>query len=123
MCKFFRKEKFNHHFPELNKKNKISRSLLGFLNGRQFATLVVALTLVIGVFYLIQINFSATKGYQIRQLEKELNELKMENKRINLQYLEKQSMANLVERASQLNLVVIDNLEIITPLGSVMALR
>jgi len=66
MCKTWKKEKCNHHFPELNKKVKLFNTIKSVFSWRLASVLLVIVTVVFGLSYLMQTNFVATKGYQIK---------------------------------------------------------
>ena len=123
MCRFWKREKCNHHFPELNKR----RDFLGFLrvclNPWMAGPILLAVIFVFGFLYLIQTNITATKGYQIKDLESQLTLLQKENKQLKLDYIGMQSIANITEKSATLNLVPAGKVEIITDMGSSMALR
>ncbi|MEK7072441.1 MAG: hypothetical protein AAB969_02620 [Patescibacteria group bacterium] len=123
MCRDWRKEESNHHFPEFRKKGNIIKMLLSLFTPKKLSVVIVSLTFVVTGAYLIQINLTATKGYEIKDLESKLNKLQADNKKLNLTYIELQSMANILEQVPKLNLVATENMEIITPAGSVVALR
>ena len=97
--------------------------LLSLFTPKKLSVVIVSLTFVVTGAYLIQINLTATKGYEIKDLESKLNKLQADNKKLNLTYIELQSMANILEQVPKLNLVATENMEIITPAGSVVALR
>ena len=123
MCRDWKQEECNHHFPELKKNKNIFKILLSLITPKKLSVVVVSLTFVITGAYLMQVNMSATKGYEIKELESKLSKLQEDNKKLNLAHIELQSMANIIEQVPKLNLVATENLEIITPAGSVVALR
>lgn len=55
----------------------------------------IALAIVLSVLYVVQINMTATKGYEIRELEGKLSLLQHESHALRLQSLELQSMERL----------------------------
>ncbi|HLD28314.1 MAG TPA: hypothetical protein VJB67_01745 [Patescibacteria group bacterium] len=123
MCKTWKKEKCNHHFPELNKKVKLFNTIKSVFSWRLASVLLVIVTVVFGLSYLMQTNFVATKGYQIKDLEQRVEELKNNSDQLNLQYIELQSMASITKNVKNMDLIATNDVEIITPLGSAMALR
>lgn len=123
MCKFFKKEASNHHFPELKKTNRFLAAARTIVTGTRITVLMLAVTVVIGAAYFLQINVGATQGYQIRTLEDQLSELKNDNTDLKLKYIELQSMANVIDQASQLQLVATGNVEVVVPNGGVVARR
>jgi len=123
MGKFWKKEEHNHHFPELNRRYQIISRLKGLFSPNKLAITLTVLTVVTGFVYLTQTNSVATKGYQIRELDEKLSVLKEDNRQLNLNYIELQSMAKVIEEANNLNLVASSDIQVITPLGSSVALR
>lgn len=61
---------------------------------------VIACGVVMSVLYVVQINMTATKGYEIRELEASLASLQHEARVLRLQSLELQSMERLETQMS-----------------------
>jgi len=55
--------------------------------------------------YLFEVNYSATKGYEIRQLQKDISAEKLANEKLQLQIIELRSMADLNDKISKLGMV------------------
>lgn len=123
MGRFWRREKSNHHFPELNRKKGLGSVTMCFFCGTRGTIFVVVLTVLVGVAYLMQTNITATRGYQINDLQRQVTELQEQNEKLNLSYIQLQSMANIVNGASKSDLVPITRVEVISPMGSVVAMR
>ncbi len=123
MCKFWKREKCNHHFPELNNRKDLPAFLKSCLRPSLAAPLLLAVVFFFGFLYLTQTNITATKGYKIKDLENQLALLQKENKKVKLDYIELQSMANIIEKSAKLNLVPAGKIEIISDGGSIMALK
>jgi len=123
MCKFQKREKSNHHFPELNHKVNFWSRIRNFFSFNKIVALLIFLSLVFGFAYLAQTNLAATKGYTIQELDQQLNESREKNKRLNLQYIELQSMANVVDQVEEMDLVASTDVKIISSLGSAVALK
>lgn len=70
------------------------------INKLLFLTLIV-----FGVLYLIQINFLATRGYVIKDLEKKIVSVKKENSALNMKILEAQGLGSLQAKMNNLGLV------------------
>lgn len=62
-------------------------------------------TCACGAFYLYQVNGIATKGYEIRELENEIQELNKESKKMEIHEVELRSMYNIEKASQDLNLV------------------
>lgn len=61
--------------------------------------------LVLGLVYLFQVNNLSTKGYEIKQLEGRLTELRERQKRLELEAAALQSIQSIEEEIETLNLV------------------
>ncbi|MFA5047738.1 MAG: hypothetical protein WC516_01715 [Patescibacteria group bacterium] len=123
MCKFWRKEKCNHHFPELTAKKGPWDLLRSLLTTRLIGAIVVVLVVVAGAAYLIQTNITATEGYKIKDLEKKVAQLQTENAKLNLTYAQLQSMDNLIKKSATLKLVPVGKVEIVNAPETVVALK
>ena len=122
MCKFWKKEKRNHHFPELTDKIS-SIVVLPKINSKSAAILTAFAVFILGFVYLTQTNLTATRGYQIKILEKQISVLTEENQKLNLDYVALQSMDNVKKEAENLKLVPTINSESLSLKDSLMALR
>ena len=80
-------------------KNKIfiSKVTLGFVT--------VCLVCLMGLFYLAQANQTAAKGYQIRNCEEKIEELRAMNQKLKVEAAELQSVNRLQEAKEKFNLV------------------
>ncbi|MEA3272098.1 MAG: hypothetical protein U9P90_00345 [Patescibacteria group bacterium] len=113
MTRFAYKNKYK------NKKRKVKYGIrFRFLTGLCVATLIF-----VGVFYLYEVNSAAVKGYKIKEIEKKVDELKEENKRLGNLQADYESMQNTNERTKTLQMVASHNIEYITVLSSGVAKR
>jgi hypothetical protein len=60
---------------------------------------------LLGVFYLYQVNDLATKGYEIKDIEKQITSLSEVNKNKRIREVELRSMYNIEKATESLNLV------------------
>jgi len=58
-----------------------------------------------GLFYLYSINQSAIKGFQIRQIEKEMYQMKDENEALKIKEAQLKSLYNIEQNSQDLNMV------------------
>lgn len=123
MCRNWKKERSNHHFPEFSKRGRILKLISDHFDWSRLAVIFSVLAAGIGFFYLIQTNFVATKGYQIAELKESVRQLQEENKQLNLKYIELQSITNLSNQVLKMELVAAEKVEIIPALGSSVARR
>jgi len=123
MCNFFKKEKSNHHFPELNKKQGTAKILSILFGGSRMNYWAIGLVAISGFFYFTQTNITATKGYMISEMQNEISDLQEQNRKLNLHYIQRQSMANIVGSVSKMDLVPVTNVEVINANDGAVALR
>lgn len=77
----------------------------------EFTGIVCALAMLVvffGAFYLYQVNDLATKGYEIKEIEKQIKELKKTNEENKIKEVEFKSMYNIEKATQDLNLVSSD---------------
>ncbi len=122
MCRFFKKEKCNHHFPELNKKKGAAKIISLLFGGSKVNYWMIAVTVFLGSAFFVQTNITSVKGYEIKGLEEKVSKLTEENKKLDLVYIQRQSMANIVGSISKMDLVPVTDLDVINVNGAV-ALR
>lgn len=116
----FRKIKTKWTSTETMRKQKVAVSC----NKLSKAHAVVLLTLALfSVVYLISVNALATKGYEIKELERGITAQKKENERLQLQIIEKQSMSSLQKKIAELGFVSSDSVQYITPSAAVAAAK
>jgi hypothetical protein len=122
MCKFWKKfckkEKKNHHFPELVAKSDLKNRLLEITHQKTGLAVILILNLVAGIFYLTQTNITATYGFKIMDLEKELVILEAENKNLSLEYTKLQSIEKISQAVDYFKLVPINNSETLTVINN-----
>lgn len=100
-----------------NTKTKTEKkSIKGSINS---TVLIVALLLVSGAVYLYSINSSAAKGYQIRQVEKDIQNLKKENEDLKIKEAELKSLYRIEESSKNLNMGDLKNISYIEETGPV----
>lgn len=78
--------------------------------------------LIVALFaYVWQINSLATYGYQVRELEKEVADLKNTNKQLENQSANLRSLDGLKKKLDQLSLVPVANVQYLSPPSSIVA--
>lgn len=68
---------------------------------------MIAAGVLLGFLYVVQINLTATKGYEIRELERTLSSLQQQSQVLRLQSLELQSMERLQVQAADVRELVV----------------
>ena len=105
MCKFLYLTK-----NRIKKKKRQPKSMKRF-NLKSINIFLGVCILVVSIIYLIQTNSLATKGYEIKELEKEIIELKQATKNLEAQALEMQSVKKVSEKVNSLNMVLGEEVE------------
>ena len=98
------------------KTNTEEKNIKGFINS---SVLIVALLFVCGSIYLYSINSSAVKGYQVRQVEKEILELKKQNEDLRIREAELKSLYHVEESSKNMNMGDLKNISYIEETGPV----
>ena len=89
--------RFGERKKSLNAGPQMGRVTLSFI--------LVALVCAAGGFYIFEVNNLATKGYEIRNLENQLNKSRKENEALRIQEAELKSMYKIEEKTKDLNMV------------------
>ncbi len=95
-----------------------SNKELGFAKTK---ILVAGFALMICATYLGIINISAVKGYEIRNVENEISELRKENKKLQIQVAELNSSYNMKSEVEGLNMVEAEDVVYISESGQAVA--
>lgn len=83
-----------------------------------------SLVLLIGFFYIGQVNHAATQGYRLRHLENEIAALRIQNEQLDYQVAQLQSVESVTTRLKMLGLVETKNTHYAAPAsGSSVALN
>lgn len=121
--KLRQREKLNHHFPELTSSNDLKSWFWNLTRYRSSLAVLAIVNIIAGFFYLTQTNLTATSGFEIKSLEKEIAQLQEANTNYNLSFIKLQSMDQIVSGAKSLNLVPADNVETLNADANTIALR
>lgn len=86
---------------------------------------VFLLVMLVGALsiYLLEVNNIAAKGYEIRELESQVNEIQEENEKLAVRVIELKSMNELDEKVAALDMVPVDGMTYYDTIGQVMARR
>lgn len=88
----------------------------------RFVNLFLGITIVLlGGYYLININDLTVKGFALRELKSEATLLASENSDYEAKVMNFQSYGNLSEKVKKLNMVAVDEVEYLTINQSVLA--
>ena len=75
---------------------------------------VLALVLLIGFAFIIQVNRSTTKGYQIRDLETRIEQLGIENQRMEIEVARNRSVAAIDDKVQMLNMKPVEQVDYVS---------
>lgn len=81
------------------------------------------LLIIFGLAYFWQINSLSTQGFQIKELENNIQLLKEENQKLELEAARQQSMLNIDEQIQGLGLVAVNQVEYLRPVGPAVAVK
>lgn len=90
---------------KIKTKRKFSKKTLKHFKRLNFSLAAGSLVVILAGVYLFQVSTLSTKGYEIRQLELQLNELKEANQRLELEAAGLQSIQSIDEEIQLLNLI------------------
>lgn len=109
--------KFSHLAKRQPQKLQTKRKIFKFgkVNLQVFNITLGVMIVVMGVSYLVQINGLATKGYQIKELEQQIAELKEYNSDLELEALSLQSMESVKDKVASLGLVEVGEMQYLNP--------
>ena len=84
---------------------------------------MLALTLAFGVLYVVQVNAASTKGFTMRDLEQNNQDMRRENDKLAAEIDLLRSLSSVSEREAFLGLVKLENVSYIEAGNSEVALR
>lgn len=91
------------------------------INVMTINTGIIAVILIFTVGYLVQVNSLATKGYHISELEEKVAEIKQQNRQLEVQVLELQSMDTVRQRVTALDMVPVGTSDYLDSAASFVA--
>ena len=94
-----------------------------WLLSTSFRAVLVTVVALFGVMYVVQISSASTKGYEISDLNKQIQSLEQENQRLEFEVATHRSMKSIQERLQGTNLVVADDIQYVTLVGTAVAMR
>ncbi|MFH1947239.1 MAG: hypothetical protein ABIJ23_03735 [Candidatus Magasanikbacteria bacterium] len=92
--------------------------------GATFRVALLTVFLVFSFMYIVQTSSLSTKGYEINDLEKQVQAMEQENQRLELQIASNRSMNSIQERLLSLNMVEAgSNVQYVSLTGNAVAMR
>jgi len=113
-------KKFNNKKHNLINPIKQKKIDLG-QNGLKI--LLLALIVFVGLSYLYYINQTATGGFDIKGMESQIDEIKKENKQLEVSAAEMQSLSNIEAASEDMQMVATTSIEYLPAVGSVVAVK
>jgi|GEM_PF-4059216 len=110
-----------HKKKKLLKRFKDNFSSRGSAKRKGISPLVHVAFLVImiagGIFYLVEVNATATQGFQIRALQNQVDQLESIQKELDFRQADVSSLGALQEKSNELHLVSVERVESIDGSG------
>lgn len=104
----------------IREKKEILRKVMVSTTFRAVLSLCVVL---FGFMYVWQTNTVSTKGYMISDLERQIQDLEHETRRLEVDIAKHTSMRSIQERLSEVDLVVASEIEYVSVIGNAVAKR
>lgn len=92
-----------------------------WVTGRAMRSTLVLSVMFLSVAYLVRINSAATSGYEIHNLQKQVNEVSVQVQDLQIKIADAGSMYNIEKRLPELSMVMAGTAQRINP-GSVVAI-
>jgi hypothetical protein len=99
-----------HTFAQSNPSLSRSRSVLSVLSQQAMLVNAIsfALVLLMALAYIVQINGSVGKGYQMRDIETQIHELTISNQKLEVASREAQALDNVSKAVKMIGMVSAD---------------
>ncbi|MFZ2190264.1 MAG: hypothetical protein WA057_03670 [Candidatus Magasanikiibacteriota bacterium] len=94
-----------------------------WLLSTSFRMTLLVLIGVFGIMYVVQTSSASTTGYEMRDLEKQIQILEQDNQRLEFEIASNRSMKSIQSRLQGTSLVMADNVEYATLVGTAVAMR
>ena len=92
-------------------KNKQSTNTTAFFGIKTWNIFLICLIILTGFLYLTQVNASAVKGYVIRDLEIQQEEIVLNSRKLELESQAMQSVGGIAAKVQELGMVTADEVE------------
>lgn len=89
----------------------------------KFRTIIFSFLIIFSLAYFWQVTSLSIKGFQIKDLDKQIQQLKKDSQKMELEITVEKSMMNVDERVKGLNLVAVQNVEYLNVVNPSVALR
>ncbi|MDP2685525.1 MAG: hypothetical protein Q8P20_10945 [bacterium] len=85
--------------------------------------LLLVLIVFVGFSYLFYINQTATGGFDIKGMENQIEDITKNNKQLQIQSAEMQSLSNIEKASEEMQMVATTSIEYLPAVGSTVAVR
>lgn len=89
----------------------------------KFRAIIFSFLIIFSLAYFWQVTSLSIKGFQIKDLDKQIQQLKKDSQKMELEITVEKSMLNVDERVKGLNLVAMQNVEYLNVVSPSVALR
>lgn len=89
----------------------------------KFRAIIFSFLIIFSLAYFWQVTSLSIKGFQIKDLDKQIQQLKKDSQKMELEITVEKSMMNVDERVKGLNLVAVQNVEYLNVVSPAVALR
>ncbi len=100
----------SYNYWRKQKQNKSETKIQFTFGSINAGFLVMASAILVGGLYLFTVNSSAVKGYQIRQIENEITDLKKENEKLRIKEVELKSLDRIEAGTKEINMQELKNI-------------
>ncbi|MDP2631582.1 MAG: hypothetical protein Q8P30_02310 [Candidatus Uhrbacteria bacterium] len=76
---------------------------------------VIIATFALGALYIWQVNVSATRGFAMRDLDHNIEDLRLQNERLHMEVAKLQSIDSVSTRVQMLGLTQVKSIEYVAP--------
>lgn len=109
-------------------QTKKHQSIKGKKNTWQITSVTVSLAVLVliflaGIFYLVQINLTTTKNFQVKDLDRKIENLKETKKKLEIKSAGLRSTSLLVDKSEELGLVPVGKVDYLTIQDSTFAVK
>ena len=93
----------------------IKNLAITFTSTKWFGYCLLACVAIVGALYIWQVNMSATHGYAVRDMERNITHLEHENEQLQQQVSSLRSVDSVMTRVQMLGLVRVDDVRYVNP--------
>lgn len=98
--------------------------IMRFLSAKKYLRVLLLLAVAsVGLSYLFTVISVSTHGYNIRELESKIDELKIENKKFNLEVAEKKSLVRVEDWVKTSGMVAATDVQYVSATTGIVAAR